>query len=224
MSRVTDLHTSRFQRTPDAGFTLMELLVALVVMATAISLLPSAFRAAQQALRGTTQLEDLTRSADVHGYLSSLIASAMPLYAARSADGKPAIGFWGQSDTVNLIAARTLGPQGAGLYLHTLSITRSPPQRDGSQRSRLVLRVALYTAATSSISNSSDETVLLDTPSEFRFRYFGAHRTDIERQWADEWTRTDSLPELVELAQHGSASDRAAPLPLIIAPRLARLR
>ena len=102
---------------------------------------------------------------------------------------------------------------------------RAKPARERAQVLRrwyeLILEHALFRPGMP--PNHSDWTatrrVLVAAERPARFRYFGAVSDDAPRQWHAQWTRTDRLPELVELrsvssgvAMEGERTVVAAPM------------
>jgi general secretion pathway protein J len=205
-------------RTGDGGFSLMEMLVSLVILALILAFLPGAFRLARQVWTATATLDrDTGRDAGLD-FLETRLTEAMPLFEPGRA-GLVNILFTGRQDKLRFIAPSQNGPAGGGLYSYTIELR---PQGTGASIA-LVVAVAPYfgpapespdhvattnsacegchkssTSAGSSLPG--DEQVLADDIVSAGFRYFGRHELRQTPAWQPEWKRTDALPDLVELS------------------------
>jgi prepilin-type N-terminal cleavage/methylation domain-containing protein len=177
------------------GFSLLEMLVALVILALVLAFLPGAFRLARQVWTATAILDrDSSRDAGLD-FLETRLAEAMPLFEPGRA-GLVNILFAGSPDKVRFVAPSRNGPAGGGLYSYTIELR----PRD-NQSSLLVVMVAPYFGPQpeGTAPPAAEEQVLADDVSAAEFRYFGRHELRQAPAWQGEWKRTDTLPELVQL-------------------------
>lgn len=200
----------------DDGFTLLELLVSLILLAAVLALLPGAFRMAHRVWSSEAEMAAESQLSATRAYLSRTMATAMPL-VVRSASGRIGVAFSGTADSVSFIAPARSGPDGAGIYRHTL---QAVPAARGD-RHALVLVQSMVLADPGQVVAGGSERVLLETASGLRFRYYGADRAGGQRTWRELWTRGDSLPELIELGLSGPDPSGRGWLPLIMRPQLA---
>lgn len=196
------------------GVTLLEMLIALAVMAMLALTLASSYSAAGRFLARSTVMGQKAEAALARETLRRVTEAALtapfPGKPARlwEGDGKhlrfvteaEGEGFWPGEPVIATLGA---GPSGAW----QLSLTgrgerhEAPLQRDW--------RLA---------------------PPElgFTLRYFGVRQVGAEPQWHDAWAADDGLPRLVKLIPEHSISKAAAlgdlPPPLILRPAYRRLQ
>jgi general secretion pathway protein J len=182
------------QRASEQGFSLMEMLVSLVILALILAFLPGAFRLARQVWTATAMLDrDSGRDAGLD-FLETRLAEAMPLFEPGKA-GLVNILFGGTKDGVRFVAPSRNGPAGGGIYRYSIELR----PRDGAASS-LVVQVAPYLGLGQGASTpAAEEQVLVDDVTKAEFRYFGHHELRQAPTWQLDWKRTDALPDLVEL-------------------------
>lgn len=180
-------------RTPplrsDAGFTLLELLVSLAILAIVLSFLPGTLRLGQRVWEGDARFLRQEGAAAFERAVEQRLSQAMPVFIRDT--GGVRIDFEGRPDRVEFIAPSATGPAGGGVYRFSLAA-------EGGQA--LKLRQTLYRPA------STDAAALPATdhiaPTKVRalsLRYFGQARLEEAAGWQTEWPRRDALPELVEI-------------------------
>ncbi|HXE68451.1 MAG TPA: prepilin-type N-terminal cleavage/methylation domain-containing protein [Hyphomicrobiaceae bacterium] len=183
------------QRASEQGFSLMEMLVSLVILALILAFLPGAFRLARQVSTATAMLDrDNGRDAGLD-FLETRLAEAMPLFEPGKA-GLVNILFGGSKDGVRFVAPSRNGPAGGGIYRYSIEL-----RPRGGAPSSLVVQVAPYLGppAQGASAAAAEEQVLADDVTNAEFRYFGRHQLRQAPTWQEEWKRTDALPDLVEL-------------------------
>ncbi len=183
------------QRAGEQGFSLIEMLVSLVILALILALLPGAFRLTRQVWTATAMLDrDSGRDAGLD-FLETRLAEAMPLFEPGKA-GLVNILFGGSKDGVRFVAPSRNGPAGGGIYRYSIELR----PRDGAP-SALVAQVAPYLGppAQGASAPAAEEQVLADDVTNAEFRYFGRHELRQAPTWQEQWKRTDALPDLVEL-------------------------
>jgi general secretion pathway protein J len=181
----------------DAGFTLMEVLVSLVLLALLLALLAGGLRYARSTWDATARLDELAAFDMAETFLRARLAEAMPLYEQRRAGTVRAL-FHGAGDTMSFVAPAPNGPAGAGLYRYTLEAAVGA----GPGRRTLVTKLAPHLP---SISDSvggrpPQQYDLLRNVRSVSFRYFGRSELRGEPAWHAAWPRTDVMPSLVEIA------------------------
>jgi prepilin-type N-terminal cleavage/methylation domain-containing protein len=194
---MTQVQSSRAIRTSgEEGFSLMEMLVSLVILALILAFLPGAFRLARQVWTATAVLDrDSGHDAGLD-FLETRLAEAMPLFEPGRA-GLVNILFSGTPERVRFVAPSRNGPAGGGLYSYTIELR----PRDGGATGLLVVVVAPYLGplAEAATPPAAEEQILAADVNSAEFRYFGRHALRQAPAWGPEWKRTDALPELVQL-------------------------
>ena len=197
----------------DAGFTLIELLVSLMLLAMIMALVPSTLRLAKRAWETAAELDGATNTGAGVTFLEARLAEAMPLFES-DADGALKVAFTGTSQSLRFVAPLANGPQGGGLYRMDLGVIAGV---DGDSKS-VALRIFPYDSKSTG-AVAIEERQLLENLGAVRFRYFGATPESTVPLWSDTWTKTDRLPDLVEV----SLGDRdGAARPIKIELRLRR--
>ena len=180
----------------EAGFSLVEMLVSLVILALILAFLPGAFRLARQVWTATAVLDrDAGRDAGLD-FLETRLAEAMPLFEPGKS-GLVNILFGGSADSLRFVAPSRNGPAGGGLYRYSIELRANA----GGAASSLVVLVAPYLGPVPEGASGPDaeEQVLADDVVSAEFRYFGHHELRKAATWQTQWKRTDALPDLVQL-------------------------
>jgi general secretion pathway protein J len=199
-----------------SGFTLIEVLVSLILLALVLALLTGGVRYARGTWNATARLDDLAGS-DVAGtFIRARLAEAMPIYEQRRA-GVMQVLFQGAADSVSFVAPAPNGPGGAGLYRYSLE---AEPNARGALRA-LVVKVAPYFAGQTEAGAElvPERHVLMRNIRSVSFRYFGRSEIRAPPAWHAAWTRPDAMPRLVEIAMARNDND-GGPVNLVIELRL----
>jgi general secretion pathway protein J len=198
-------------REDTAGFTLLELLVAIVLMALLTTILLAAFRfEARQLDRQATRLSQSAEVPVAYSFLKAHLADARPLLPVNSRG--TSIAFDGSSTGISFLGtAPESAPQG-GLYLFTINVVAAH-LRASWQRFEGLLPAA---------DEGAGEAVLLDRVRRARVSYFGSSEPGANPQWHGEWRDLPYLPALVRLEL--DFVDGEQPPALVVAPRLAPLQ
>ena len=181
----------------EAGFSLIEMLVAIGILALVLAMLPGTFNLARRTWDATAVLDQRARQDGGRSFLQARLAEAMPIFEPVGA-GAVQLVFTGSAETLTFVAPSANGPQGAGLYRFTLEA-----KAQGSTGSALVVTVAPFVAARGRDVDAmpAEEHVLYEGITSASFRYYG--RKDLGSStpaWQTAWTRRDALPDAVELS------------------------
>lgn len=198
----------RARRAQD-GFTLIEVLVSLILLALVLALLSGAARFARGTWDAAARL-DREAGYDVAGlFLRSRLAEAMPLFE-QTESGMVRVAFDGTKESLSFVAPAQNGPAGAGLYRFALQGGRGAGQDRGP--SALLVRVSPYqTKAHEPGADAQSEVhALVEDVATFAFKYFGRGQLRAAPAWHEVWPRRDTLPDLVELDITRRNGDRAS--------------
>jgi general secretion pathway protein J len=184
------------QGRPDAGFTLIEVLVSLVLLALLLTMLAGGLRYARSTWDATARLDEVAAADMVETFLRARLAEAMPLYEQRKAGMVRAL-FSGAGDSMSFVAPAPNGPAGTGLYRYTLEAAAGAA---AGQRT-LVVRLAphLPLLSDSALERPPERYDLLRNVRAVSFRYFGRGDLRSDPTWHAAWPRPDALPSLVEI-------------------------
>jgi len=179
------------------GFTLMELLVATVLLAAAMTLAFATLRAASAAAtRGEQRAQRNERMRAVEGFLRKRIASALPVgYDMDAASGMPSR-FLGEPDRLRFVADLPAYLGRGGPHLHDIAVVRDP----GGQGLRLEVQFATVLAnKIVEEANPRPPEALVGGLREVRIRYRALDTQLRMAEWTDRWEQRDRLPLQVKV-------------------------
>jgi general secretion pathway protein J len=195
-----------------AGFSLLEVLISLALLALIMAAMPGVLQLARRAWQSSEAIDRAGSQQIAMRFLRDRIAQAMPL-TSKVTDGSAPVLFEGTVGRVMFVAPSIEGPPGTGLFVFDLSSTAST-----GGLTAVVLRWRPYRPA---LGNDDDaaitgERVVLEDVASFGLRYFGRTVANGERGWSGSWPRSNVLPELVELRLVSRDRLIANPLPIVI--------
>ena len=200
----------------EAGFTLVELLVALALLVVIAALLVNAIVGARQALNVVDQRGTQASVPAVQSLLRRLLLEARPNLDA-AAPANPDRAFIGASDKLTFVSSFVPQGQYGGLWRYEIAIDAS---KRAGESSALVLTQQLVRPA-SSAPGAPFPSVILKEVRALNVRYFGAEDKDTAPQWQDAWRDPYRLPRLVSVDVTFARSDGRRWTPLIVALPLA---
>lgn len=177
------------------GFTLVEILVSLALLTFIVGLLAGALQFARGTWDAAAKLDRHAGYDMAETFLRARLSEAMPLYE-RAVAGTVRVAFSGAADTLSFVAPAPNGPQGAGLYQYSLGLAA------GAGRNVLAVGLSPYVAKRNErgAETALEGHALVTNVKSFGLRYYGRNHLRAQPAWHDTWTRTDILPELVEIA------------------------
>ncbi len=188
---------SGMRRRAEAGFTLIEVLVSLVLLALVLVLLAGGLRYARSTWDAAARLDELAGADVAETFLRARLAEAMPLYEQRMA-GTVRTLFQGAGDTMSFVAPAPNGPAGTGLYRYTLEAVAGADAAARTLGVRLVPHLPSLSDA--ALERPPEWYALMRNVRSVSFRYFGRDAVRSEPAWHAAWTRSDAMPSLVEIA------------------------
>jgi general secretion pathway protein J len=178
-----------------AGFSLLEVLVALSLLALIMAAMPSVVQLARRTWESSQAIDAAGSQRIAERFLRDRIAQAMPL-AQKRADGSAPVLFEGVADRVTFVAPSVDGPPGTGLFVFEV---RSSRGSRGEMTVLLAWRPYRPALNGDGGSESGGERIVLEDVTMFGLRYLGRQTATGERVWTEAWARSNALPELVEL-------------------------
>jgi general secretion pathway protein J len=201
-----------------AGFTLVELLVAMALLAMLSVLLVGGLRLSRNAvIVGESNSADVQRASLAFSVLRREIERATPLILV-SDQAPPPIAFSGDVASLVFVA-----PPGALMALGGDQVTWLSVET-GANGARIVLRYRPLDRAEDQWPPALDAkamrtVVLLDGITRASFSYFGSSQPSVAPQWWPAWHDATMLPTLIQVSVTGTRG----PWPDLIAmPRLGR--
>ncbi|MGY3265964.1 prepilin-type N-terminal cleavage/methylation domain-containing protein [Lysobacter sp. HA35] len=198
------------------GFTLVEILIATVLLALGLTL---AFATITGATGAARRGEAIAASSEhiraVQGFLRRRIASARAVpFQIDSATGQP-MRFAGDRERMRFVSDLPDYIGRGGPSVHDLRIERMP----SGEGVRLTLGLAVVQPGDAMPHVDRDPEVLADKLRSVEFHYRGVGEDGKPAEWQDDWTTTEQLPLLVEIRVTG---EDGKPWPVLdVAPRLA---
>jgi general secretion pathway protein J len=192
-----DKKTGQDPQARQAGFTLIEVIVSLMLLTLILSFIPGALRMGQRMWEKDEDFERRAALSTFRRYVEQRMAEAMPIHRRDRAGLQ--VEFIGETDRIAFIASAETGPAGGGIYRFELSRAA-----DIAGPSPLLLRQSLYRTA-SILPDDASEAPALEHRSAIgiiglSFRYFGAPASKEPGRWLSQWPRKDGIPDLVEIA------------------------
>jgi general secretion pathway protein J len=196
----------------EAGFTLVELLIALTLFALLATMLFGGLRFAGRAVAsGDRRLERSAELSLAAGFLRRALAGAEPLPRAEE-DGVASVAFEGGRDTLDFVSLPPAYLAPPGYYRLQLRVESG---------GHLVLRrERLADDVAAAPETEAAPTLLLDRVRGIELAYYGAYDDYQQPQWRERWEHAPRLPALVRLRVTFEDGRRAPEI--LVAPRLSR--
>ena len=188
----------------ERGFTLLELLISLGILAALLAVLLGGLRVGLAAWRqGDERAEVHQRLRSVAGLFTRPVAGAFPYRMAPPAGGTPAVQFKGEERRLAFVTLAPPFPLGASIAFTAVSFAHQGGERPG---------LAVREKALPNADPFEVETPLLVEPSitDLAFRYLRPGGG-----WEASWdgAAERSLPQAVEVRLTALANGRAEPFP-----------
>ena len=190
-----------------AGFTLVELVIAITLLAAMVALL---WGGLSFAIRGWDSGELFgRRTVDLRIAQNFLRRELMEMFPMRFKEATVLkYAFSGEAQRLRFVSARPAGLSEGGLALVGLEVE----SQDAGRVKNLVMRRALPDDAAKDFGplDQAKPMVLIADVEEIRFAYFGSDSDVNEPRWSDDWTYAARIPMLVRLRVK-TADGRALP-------------
>ncbi len=203
----------------EAGFTLVELLVSVTLLAVLTIVLAGGMKlATSRFTRDPEQVERAARVALVQDFVNAKLADARPILDLSAASRR--IAFEGRATEVLFLAPASESAPKSGLMAFGL---RFRPSASGD--GRLELGARSFDVPSLSAGRT---TILLDHVAKLRFSYYGTGGPGGTPGWTDAWDSPQILPRLIRIslgfADGSSAPDLFVALRIASAPSAASTR
>ncbi|MEQ1694530.1 MAG: prepilin-type N-terminal cleavage/methylation domain-containing protein [Hyphomicrobiaceae bacterium] len=208
-----------FQRN-DAGFTLLEMLIALGLLALIVMLILSAIQSAGRALDVASRQIEEASTGSAQFVLRQIVAQARPIRmpAPNPEDGHM---MEGNTERARFITSFAAGGQYGGLI--DTGIFLRPALSVGDQPD-LIIRQAIFRhpiPGSTAAPQMAHDIVILPRISKLSLRYYGKLDDDSQPIWQDTWANPTRLPLLVSISVTFPPADPRKWPDLIIPCRLA---
>lgn len=207
MSRCARHRRQRSARAA-SGFTLIEILVATILLAAAMTLGFATLRAASAAAtRGEMTAQRNERMRAVEGFLRRRIASALPIaFDMNESTGSP-LRFVGESDRIRFVADLPAYLGRGGPHLHDISVV------DDGEGVRLQADFAVVLAnEVNAERDPRPPELLAGGLREVKFRYRALDAQNRIGDWEEQWAQGDRMPLQVKIEIIDGRGDRWPPM------------
>ena len=195
------------------GFTLLELLISVALLALLTTFLFEGLRLATQHLGPeSNRLDRASRIAVAQNFLRAQLADARPILD--SASGWKSVEFDGRADGVDFVSVAPESVSGAGLQALSIIFDKGTGARGGE----LLLRWRRHEGASPTVASDVRDSGLLDHVRSAEFAYFGVASPNQPPAWHATWQDMTYLPSLVRLSVEFSDAQRMPEL--VVALRL----
>jgi len=196
----------------EAGFTLVELLVALALFSLlAILLFDNVHFGLQAWQRGGAHAEDLEHELASQDLLRRMIGNIYPMLGADGAV-QPRLDFEGGREAISFLGSAPIVTGGGGRFRFKVSAEQRQGRTDLVMSSSPELGDPDRSMAT--------KTTLLTDIEGIEFGYLGETKTPQGVPWQDSWIGRSELPRLVRIRVGFHSGDARAWPELLIAPRI----
>jgi len=197
------------------GFTLLELLVALLLLSLIFLLLTSGLQFGTRAWNaGQEEPNSTSEVVAVQQLLRRELSEARPLIIEATRTAHRHVFFVGNQNSVRFIAPVPEHLGVGGLYEVALYLTD-----DGGSTNRLEMSWRLFRGAEGS---EVRRVALLDKVAQIQFSYFGRPLLQEPPRWYDDWQNLESLPDLIRMQVTLSGSKQVWP-ELVVGTRVRSL-
>lgn len=216
-------------RRREAGFTLLEILVAMTVLGVLTGLLSTGLNFGTRIWeREKGQLDVATELQLVQDVLRRLLTQALPLAQPPERGKAQEPVFVGQEDSVEFMGPPPAQLLAGGIYAYRLVARneadgvrlvldwRLRPPQGGTAR----VRVTNAELEGQEQLSSEHEVVLLRGLSSAEFSFFGATEEGSSPSWRDNWRSSTKSPQLVRLKVSFRPGDARTWPDLLVAPRI----
>jgi len=205
-------HTEPADEEGEAGFTLVEVLVALALFSVLVTVLLNNVQFGLKAWNKTSAgIEQLDRTVVAQDVLRRIVGNLYPMTISENGD-QPLVDLDGSRGALTFLGSAPLVAGGAGRFRYKLGV-----EDRGSQKN-LVLTSAPELEVSEDRSMAA-KTVLLSDIARVEFSYFGEVKANQAGEWVESWTRRSDMPRLVRIRVAFPDEARAWP-ELLVAPRV----
>lgn len=181
----------------DAGFSLVEMLVALALLALIAVVIISAIQSASQSIRRLDQDGPQQALLAARQFFTQLFASARPVQWPLTVEGQERQ-LLGAADSVAFVSDHAPTGQYQGVYETRIWLHQAQDKASGGN---LVIEQRLYRRAADSGKLEfvqADPQILIANIASMKFQYLESNATEAA-VWKDHWAQANSLPRMIRI-------------------------
>lgn len=181
------------QRNTNAGFTLIEVLIAMTLLGVMVVLLFTSMKiCADSWQKGEDKISQVNDTAVVYQFFQHHVGSAKPVWNDFSEDNQD-FAFQGKSQELQFVSAFPASAKKSGLQLFSLNLIKD----DDGQRLQVSI-IPFYPVAKGE-EWRKEEVTLLEHVRNFSLSYFALDESQTEGAWQEDWLEQETLPRLVRI-------------------------
>lgn len=180
-------------RNTAAGFTLIEVLIAMTLLGIMVVLLFSSMKiCADSWQKGEDKITEVNDVAVVYQFFQHHLAAAKPLWNNFSEDNQE-FSFQGKNQEVQFVSAFPASAKKSGLQLFSLNLID-----DGDEQIIQVSIIPFFPLAEGE-EWRKEEVTLLRHVKQFSLSYYSQDDPQAEGIWQEDWIEQEALPRLVKI-------------------------
>lgn len=178
----------------NAGFTLIEVLIAMTLLGIMVVLLFSGMRiSAQSWQKGEDKINEVNDVAVVYQFFKHHLTAAKPLWKEVTEDNESEFSFQGKSQELQFVSSFPASANKSGLQLFTIKLVKE------SDDTFIQVSIHPFFPALEGEEWREEEVTLLAHVRNFTLTYFGLDESAPDGIWQEEWLDQESLPRLVKI-------------------------
>ena len=178
----------------NAGFTLIEVLIAMTLLGIMVVLLFSSMKiCAESWQKGEDKITQVNDVAVVYQFFQRHLSNALPLWDDFSEEGNKIFAFQGKNQSLQFVSSFPASAKKAGLQRFSLDLVK-----DGDEQVIQVAITPFYPEAEGEEWRKEEVTLLRHVRS-FSMSYYSVEDPQAEGVWQEEWLEQENLPPLVKL-------------------------
>lgn len=180
-------------RKTNAGFTLIEVLIAMTLLGIMVVLLFSSMRiCAESWQKGEDKIAHVNDTAVVYQFFQNHLTTAKPLWDDFTDKGSRTFSFQGKHEEIQFVSSFPASAKKTGLQLFSLKLMKD---KEGQY---IQVSITPFFPSAEGEEWRNEEVVLLNHVSSFSLSYFGSDDVQGEGYWQEVWQQ-ESQPKLVKV-------------------------
>jgi general secretion pathway protein J len=181
-------------RKASAGFTLIEVLIAMTLLGIMIVLLFSSMKiCADSWQKGEDKITEVNDVAVVYQFFQHHLSTAKPLWDDFSEENNKIFAFQGKNQELQFVSSFPASAKKSGLQLFSLKLIND------SDEQLIQVSIKPFYPVAEGEEWRQEEVTLLRHVRNFSLSYFGAEESQPEGSWRDDWLEKETQPRLVKI-------------------------
>jgi general secretion pathway protein J len=192
---ATNLSGSILGQTPnqkEAGFTLLEVMIAMTLLSIMVVLLFSSLRVGAESWnKGESKIAEVNEKAVVYQFFKRHLPATRPLWDDFS-DDERIFSFQGEQDKLQFVSVFPASASRIGIQLFEVGLDRAG-------KGRITVSLKPFYPTVTDEEWEQEEEVLLENVKKFELEYFDKETPGSDGEWVDSWQEKGRLPALIKI-------------------------